>query len=211
MFATRGNGVRTITWEAGMQIDGAEFTLLKDYDKGKFHLLSFEGKIIYLDNRVRRVLVDPCREAMRTALKTDLGLILATAVCAGISAAGTFLRGRRAKKRGEDRLFFIDFVSEYMALTKQKPEPPGTHWAEWLYSHVRCGLAHNFAIETGGVEYEAKSYTEIKSYGPEISPLELLEDFARGWMSYLEAVRSHGKGVGLGQLFEGRFDQVFVD
>jgi hypothetical protein len=191
-------------------IDGTKFTLFKDYDKGKFSHLSFSGKVEYLQKRVGKILIRPCREAMRSALKTDLGLVLATAVCAGISAAGTFLKGCRAR-RGEDKQFFVEFVTQYMNLAHEKPIPAGTSWPEWLYSHVRCGLAHNFAIESGGVEYEATSYVELKPCGPEISPLELLEDFSRGLNKYFGDVRDDGEANGKGILFKNRFDEVFHD
>lgn len=148
---------------------------------------------------------------MQSALKTDLGLVLATAVCAGISAASTFLEGRRAKRRGEDRQFFLQFVTSYMSPVLQDEIEPGLTWAEWLYTDVRCGLAHNFTIESGGVEYEAGSYTEIKSYGPEIRPPDLLEDFAQGWFRYLDEVRTSGSSKDLGTRFRKRFDEIFND
>lgn len=193
-----------------VEIDGTRYTLFKDYDKGKFSNLSFSGKVEYLEKRVEKILINPCRKAMDTALKTDLGLVLATAVCAGISAAGTFLQGSQAR-RGEDKQFFMEFVTQYMDLARQKSQPPGTTWPEWLYSHVRCGLAHSFTIESGGVEYEATSYVAIKPCGPEISPLELLEDLSRGLNKYFGDVRKDGESSGKGLLFKKRFDQVFHD
>ncbi|OLB41102.1 MAG: hypothetical protein AUH11_00360 [Acidobacteria bacterium 13_2_20CM_57_17] len=90
----------------------------------------------------------------------DLGLILATAICAGISAASTFYAGREAK-RGEDKRFFTGFVTRYMQLPSQKPNHRIV-WVEWLYKDVRCGLAHNFTIMHGGIEYQISPlYTEI--------------------------------------------------
>ncbi len=194
-----------------MLIDGVEYALLKDYDRGRYTHLSFSGKVTYLEERVNLVLLAPCRWAMQSAAKTDLGLVLTTAICAGISAAGTFLKGRRAQKRGEDKTFFTDFVNRYMETILQSAVPGGTTWVEWLYGDVRCGLAHNFTIESGGVEYEVPSYVAVKPCGPEISPGCLLEDFANGWSKYLNDVRAAGPAKGLGALFEKRFDDVFHD
>jgi len=71
-----------------MQIDGQDYTLFRDYDLGKCHLLSYKGKIQYMDARVRLILIDPCKKSMADAQANYMGLILTTAVCAGISAAG---------------------------------------------------------------------------------------------------------------------------
>ncbi len=193
-----------------MKIDGFEYTLLKDYDTGKYKHLTFEGKVTYLDERVQMILIIPCQRAMQTELQTDIGLILTTAICAGISAAGTFLTGRQAQKKGEDRKFFTAFVGTYMELRKVTPSPK-KGWADWLYRDLRCGLAHNFAVLSGGIEYEAKGYVETKPYGLELNPTEFLEDFARAWSKYLGDVRKFGKDKGLGQKFEHRFDQIFHD
>jgi len=189
--------------------DGQDYRLLKDYDTGKYKYLTFDGKVTYLDARVKRILMAPCREAMKTP-GNDLGLILATAMCAGISAASTFYNGREANS-GEDRKSFEGFVRQYMRLAQQKGHPEGS-WVEWLYKDVRCGLAHNFTIKSGGIKYEiSPSYTEVKKYGPEINPLKLLEDFEGGWFKYLNEVRKDSPDRGLGKKFATRFGQFFRD
>jgi len=193
-----------------MKIDGIQYSLFKDYDKGKYKHLTFSGKVTYLDARVDRILIRPCASAMKTALQTDLGLILVTAICAGISAASTYLKGQKAP-HGKDEEFFLGFVRAYMDPVLQEPAVGSLTWAEWLYKHVRCGLAHNFTIETGGVEYEASSYVELKSYGPEVRPQDLLADFSRGWSRFLDDVIRAGPGQSLGALFVKRFDEVFKD
>lgn len=192
-----------------MVIDGHDYRLLKDYDTGNYKHLTFDGRVTYLDARVERILITPCREAMKTP-GNDLGLVLATAVCAAISAASTFYKGQRAKKTGEDKEFFTDFVTHYMRLAQQRSNP-GASWVEWLYKDVRCGLAHNFTIMSGGIEYEISSYTALKNYGPEINPQGLLEDFAGGWSRYLADVRTDGPAKELGKKFDKRFNEVFRD
>ncbi len=194
-----------------MVIDGIEYTLLRDYDqaKGIYKHLTFDGKITYLDSRVQKILTRPCAAAMNTALKTDLGLILTTAICAGISAAGTFLSGGRV--RGKDKQYFLSFVKIYMDPVLQNPVAGDTTWADWLYGHVRCGLAHSFAIDLGGVEFEISEYVELKRCGPEISPAHLLADFAQGFLRYLQDVRNSGPTGKLGADFEKRFEKIFHD
>ena len=195
-----------------VMIDGWEFKLLRDEDQGNFHRLSFGGKVTYLERRVDGILISPCRVAMLDAIATDIGLILVTAICAGISAAATFLKGRRAS--GEDKQFFIDFVSQYMnPLLTKPPGPTGySNWAQWLYKDVRSGLAHSFTIESGGMKLQdIGGYVKNDPHRPEIHTPTLLVDFERGWLRYLNDVRSGGESRDLGQLFRKRFDEIFQD
>src|SRR5690242_20737142 len=123
-----------------MLIDGTNYTLLKDYDTGKYKYLTFVGKTTYLKERVNLIIIQPCERANKSALKTNLGLIVVTGICAGISAASTFLHGRPANKRGEDHKFFTEFVRTYMdpILQQQQSLMHRRTWTEWLYRHVRC-------------------------------------------------------------------------
>lgn len=193
-----------------MLIEGQEYTLLKDYDTGKYHYLSFEGKLTYLRSRVDLILIEPLRKIVPSLLENTLGLVLTTAICAGISAAGTYLKGRRAL-RGKDKKYFVDFVKKYMDSRLQQEAIDQKSWADWLYDDVRCGLAHNFTIMNGGIEVQVRQYVELKQSGPEINPEMFLEDFAKGWSNYLEGVAKAGPSKELGHLFEQRFDQVFHD
>jgi hypothetical protein len=198
-----------------IEIDSHQYTLLKDYDKlaAEYKHLSFGGKVTYLTKRVELILLAPCRTAMaRGEVETGgIGLILTTAICAGISAASTFLQGRRAKLKGEDRSFFITFINGFMNPILQQPiSPREKTWADWLYVDVRCGLAHNFTIETGGIE-GVPNLVGVTPYGPGINSKQLLEDFATGWSKYLEEVFRGGQNSGLGKLFEQRFDEIFHD
>jgi hypothetical protein len=192
------------------EIDGTEFTLFIDYDRGKYANLSFPGKVKYMRERVTQILLDPCKDAMKTILHNQMGLVVATAICAMISAASTFLKGEQAPG-GKDGIFFADFITRYMDPTLQKEFHPGKKWIDWLYSDVRCGLAHSFAIKNGGVEYEISGYVEVKNCGPEINPIQLLEDFENGWSKYLDDVLKDGPAKELGLLFGKRFDEIFHD
>jgi hypothetical protein len=148
---------------------------------------------------------------MRDAQANYLGLVLTTAICAGISAAGTFLAGKRATKSGDDKKFFVSFVTQYMDPVLQRRISSGPTWASWLYHQVRCGLAHGFTIESGGIELGIKGYVAMTQSGPEIDPQGLLDDFAAGWSKYLDDVRIAGEHSGLGTKFSARFRDVFHD
>jgi hypothetical protein len=205
--ATASEAIRYIV------INGTDYTLFKDYDKGKYRHLAFPGKIQYLKARVDLIVLNPCKLANRTALQSNLGLILVTGICAAISAAGTFLKGQRAP-RGSDEKYFSDFVTNYMAPILQRRQRVGVSqtWVKWLYRDLRCGLSHNFTVETGGIEYQVPKYIVVRRrHGPEINPRHLLRDFEQGFCKYLKDVASDGPGKGLGRLFENRFDQIFHD
>ncbi len=191
------------------QFAGQEYKLLRDYDRGKFGYLSFEDKIDYLERRVRWILLDPCLKEMPNE-PNSMGLILTTALCAGISAAASFLNGQRAPAR-KDGEYFIQFVKGYMDPVLQDELVPGTTIAAWLYQKVRCGLAHAFTIENGGIEIGLTQYIEIKNGEPEIDPVRLAEDFARGWQAYLDQVRAGGQSSDIGQKFVRRLDEIFRD
>ncbi len=122
-----------------MLIEGKDFSLYKDYDQKEYpefpRILSFRGKVTYLEARVELILISPCRLELERARDTNMGLILATATCAGISAASTFLKGQSAP-RGKDREYFLHFIRDYMnsILVDAAAAPQGcSSWAEWLY------------------------------------------------------------------------------
>jgi hypothetical protein len=193
-----------------MIINGVDYTLLRDYDKGKYHALDFGGKVTYLRARVELILINPCKAATSVAAiqNAGMGLILATGICAMVSAASTYHSGGRS---GQDRAAFLAFVNKYMPQLKTKiVASPSITWAEWLYDDVRCGLAHGFTIKRGGIEDE-QAYLRETTHGPEISLSLLLEDFAQGWARYLADVECAGPTKALGILFDRQFKHVFRD
>jgi hypothetical protein len=192
-------------------IDGHEYTLLRDRDQGNYKHLSFEGKVTYLDLRVNGILVSPCQTEMKRAIGTNTGLILVTAICAGISAASTFMGGKQPRKRGEARQFFLYFVEVYMPNLAVSVPGGSETWAEWLWRDVRSGLAHSFTIETGGMKLESAPYIRMANHGPEIHAPTLLREVADGWRQYLNDVRKDGQSGPLGKNFADRFEGVFHD
>jgi len=192
------------------EIDGRKYRLLRDYDKGSYHYLTFQGKVTYLAKRVDFILINPCRTAIAEAAveENNLGLILATAICAGISAASTFLHGKDS--RGNDRKFFVAFAEKYMPELKEGVSSLRARRIEWVYDDIRCGLAHAFTIHNGGIE-NRPNYVDETEFGPQIGLRMLLEDFARGWAQYLSDVSADRECGHLGALFKQRFDSIFRD
>lgn len=193
-------------------LNGILHSLFLDENRGRFRYLRFDDKVDWIRARVQLILIDPCREALKEAETNYLGLVAATAICAGISAAGSFMHGdleqwRGKKVRDSDR--FKRFIKTYM--TGPKEQMPKKLWAVWLYSKVRCGLAHGFTIEEGGIDVALDQYVRRQQNGPQMNPNRLLEDFDAAWGTYLDHVRARGPRSALGRRFRERFDSIYRD
>ncbi len=158
--------------------------------------------------RVKMVLLDPCRKALDVADEIHVGLIVPTIICGGISAASTFLNGQSAPG-GQDGAYFKSFVLRYMNGSLQNDPGIGGTWADWMYSKLRCGLAHAFTIESGGVETQGP-YLVPGSPDPKMNLRLLLDDFENGWNRMLDDVVTTPADQ-LAKNFVTRFDRVFQD
>jgi hypothetical protein len=200
-----------------MIICGHDFTLYVDYDRGNFGRLDLSGKVTYMHARVERDLIQPCRLAVKVSDRVAVGLLVPGLICSGISAASTFLHGRRAQRPGEDARFFKTFVRDYMhqELVQQLacPDRRVKNYIDWLYHNVRCGLSHSFALEWGHIEGpNLGAYVALSAatQQPSINQNEFVEDFARGWTRYLGQVAAAPNDQ-TAVKFQQRFDAVFHD
>ena len=190
-----------------------ECTLLLDEDRSILPQLTFGGKVDWLDARVKFALIDPCRAAMRDWHKNDMGLILVTSICAGISAASRFYTCPLPRGKGADKKAFVCFLTKWVG-AKFGEEVPGENsltWADWLYFNVRCGLAHAFTVEMGGFDIGMSDPLKLDSQQrPKVDAEDLLRAFEEGWGNYLAAVRRQGPRGPMGERFERRWDEVFL-
>ena len=205
-------------------IEDMPFTLLRGADKDKLKKLrTLDGKVRWLKERVKLVLINPFHKALVEDWEKDqLGMFLVSGLCAGISAAATFYKGKSAPK-GKDKAYFCEFVSNYIRpfepeLGKRPkvqwidPNRQPNNWAEWLYLYVRCGLAHAFVIEQGGFH---KSLNSLISQAddpnePVVAADRLLEAFDKGWSKYLSDVCSDGAASDKGEKFLRRWNELFA-
>lgn len=198
------------------RICGFEYTLYRDYDRGSYWRLDVPGKIVYMQKRVSRDLIKPCRVALCASKLMHVGLLVPTLVCSGISAGSTFQKGQEAPPR-QDRNCFVEFVHTYMdpifKNVAEDPSQPRDTYADWLYRHVRCDLSHGFHLKWGRIEGRALGAhicVDSVSKEPQIDQHWLLDNFTAGWTDYLIAVKT-GMGKDIAVKFETRFDQLFPD
>jgi len=186
--------------------------LFGDENRGQFGHLTFEDKVVWIRERVRLVLLNPCRAALEEAETNYLGLVIATALCAGIAAAGSFMHGNLKKwrrKKVTDSVRFKRFVVAYMV--GPRGQMSKVLWADWLYKEVRCGLAHGFTIEEGGIDIALNEYVLRRPNETQMNPLYLLDDLESAWLGLLDDVRTRGSGSALGRRFLERFDRIYRD
>jgi hypothetical protein len=161
-------------------------------------------------------LIEPCRELLKLSDNIQVGLIVSTVVCAGISAASTFQNGRRPIfGRETHRGFFLGFVKDYMEPILQQPasDPDNDEvktLADWIYFGLRNGLAHCFTIEYGGVERGLAKHVVSGTGEPKVDLHLLLADFESGWNRMLDGILATPAGS-LATNFSTRFDEVFRD
>ena len=190
-------------------IEGMQFTLLRDEDAPNLRKLQTpDGKLKWLEKRVDFALIKPCQKAMREAQDNDLGLVLMTGICAGISAASTFLHGRQPNKQGENKKFFVNFLTHYMDPDLCGQCGTGTTWHNWLYSHLRCSLSHAFVIDRGGFDFDLPAYVNSHCEEPKIDARRFLDDFKAGWKKYLNEIRGPN-ATDLRDKFTRRWDELF--
>lgn len=195
-------------------IDGMPFFLLRDHDSENLPKLTFDGKTKWLEARANRVLFEPYKLALERWEQDQLGLILVTGLCAGISASASFLSPDE-----RDRRAFLIFVKKYMP--DSLAQKPGVSmscdgsgaccWGRWLYSCVRCGLAHGFTISRGGFDLGlSQLIDDVQPFEPMVDAKLLWSEFKHGWDNYLAEVRSARESSELGKNFVKRWDELFV-
>ena len=118
------------------RIGAIDYTLSRDEDRGKFWNLDFKGRVEYMRLRVARFLIEPCRDLLKISDDVQVGLIVPTVLCAGISAASTFQQGQQAPP-GQDQNNYLTFISSHMDAALQADQGNGRTWAQWMYSQLR--------------------------------------------------------------------------
>lgn len=186
------------------RIEGQEFSLFKDYDRGKLPALSYRGKVRWFDLRTALVLVRPLerlrprRAETRGMPRASFMLVFGTILFGGVEAFGSFYRGKEGTWRT-----FRDFIHDFMD-SRLRP-----HTNE-LRNDFRNGLAHGLTVKNGGFEFGVGGPLRVdRVLGLEIDPDFLLRDFKQARRRYLRQLRADGPISPIGQAFTTRFHEIF--
>ncbi len=177
-----------------MIIKYKEFNKLKgwvDNERNILPHLSTKQKIQYFEKRLKRVLLLPLKDIYSDFKKekkhSSTLLCLGTVICCAIEALGKFYTGRTA--RGNAGRNFKAFVKEYMNSKFRTEQFNGRLYCDLLWEDFRNGLAHGFAIKSGGFEHQDVYFkTKLFNCGREqleIDPSLFYTDFHNGVKDYL--------------------------
>lgn len=168
-----------------------------------------EEKISWFEGRVNQILINPLEELRHiwqgnTNIQC-LNLGVMTLLCCGIEALSTFYL-----QKGESGKKFKKFSEHYMSSDFKKTDPEGKKYSSHLWDDFRCGLAHGFSIEKGGILEETDRYIRFDDEkGLGIDLWHFFEDFKRAFKAYINDLRKAEKGSMIVTNFLARFNQIF--
>jgi hypothetical protein len=206
-----------------IRIEGMNFTGFPGFDSNNLRRLSYRGRVRWLQYRIRLVFVEPFARLVNGERDAYVWLCVVNLLCSGVEALASF----EFQGTGMDR--FKSFVETYFKrtwrttrLNLHDPMPgrqQAVRPAEHLYKFFRCGLAHSFCIEWGGLlhrEDGAPKYLyEARTRPPGqnslgVVPRELVKDFLRAVDRFIAGAAKAGPRSKLRASFNRRFEQVFL-
>ncbi len=193
-------------------IENIDLTGYIDYDRNRLNQLTLSGKVDYFEFRANVILFRPLENILPLSRKNNLFkdgecniMIAFTAlICNGIEALGSFYwpdKDNNASGEG-----FKKFVCDYMHASYKKKN----YWQP-LRNNFRNGLAHGFAIKSGGVEgKKAPYFRQDPTLGLMINPWLLFEDFKKGFNKYINDVRDAPINSTIARNFTRRFEHIYI-
>lgn len=197
-----------------MLIQGINFSLWWDIDRQELKNLDFLGRVEWLENRTKRVLIDPLNELANLTNKAFVWMAVTELVCAGIeSLAGFYGKDKRTRARP-----FCRFVNAFMDpdFSKIAKSIKGEDWTycKHLQTYFRNGLDHGFSIEWGGLWHDGEDGTHGylrpagDGNGIAIDPRVLVPDFRQAVEKYFAQLLRDGENSPTGRNFQKRFDAI---
>ena len=180
-----------------------DFLYYWDHDRNKL-LRDEERWVPWFRERIQRHFLLPLRKILDQMRQEEgWALVFAHSLFGGIEAMSSF-----ASNKGTDKEKFIEYCNKYFI-----PEIHNKNeLAEAFYSNFRCGLAHGFGIEKGGItfrEHDSKVAPIFKNADCFwVDPSWLFERFEESVQNFL--VRAESEGTEEKGNFIKRF-QWFLD
>jgi hypothetical protein len=206
------------------EIERMQFTGFARLDMQNLLKLDYAGRVKWLKYRFGLVFSTPFRRFVQLeAPDCYVWLCVVSLLCTAVEALADFEfdgNGMQRFARFVESYFSPDFRAGVLTLDDPKPDrgqQPITP-AQHLYKYFRCGLAHSFCIEWGGVlhrEDGAPSYLfernpvgVQKSLG--IVPRELVADFLAAIERFFAAAETWMPGTPQAVNFDEHFHEVFL-
>ena len=187
-------------------IDDIEFTLFYSFDQlgdeKKLSKLSDLGKIVWLEQRMQMVFIEPLNRLLdrnSVAWKTlnsngdeeeprrTVDLATFSILLNGVEALGSFLRPPDKKNKDNFMAFMFNYMSDWTVEVDAREGKKKL--SELLWKHFRSGIAHAFVIELGGIEFGLLNKWEIQNGLIAVNPKLFYDDFLIGQTKYFEDVK----------------------
>jgi hypothetical protein len=206
-----------------IEIQGMQFSGFAGIDKSNLPLLDYSGRVQWLRYRINLVFLTPFERIISLQDDCYVWLCVTNLLCAAIEALADFEfdgSGMQRFSQFVETYFCPEFRSHTLHLDDPKPNrTPATTPAEHLYRYFRCGLAHSFCIEWGGLlhrEDGASAYLFERDpigngqYSLGIVPRELVADFTDAANRFFQNAETWVPGAQKAERFDERFREVFL-
>lgn len=203
-------------------IEGEKFYGFADHDYQKLKKLSVQGKIIWFQYRINKVLLNPIlaienivnneknkslRNRQLENEDVSIFTIVVLSICVGIDLLGGFLAGIEGDNNNTTFKGFVDAYLDAKNEYSKRQYRDINKYSFLLYTLFRCGLAHNLQIKEIGFTYGDEYFKKEKD-AYYISVNKLYDDLQDGFRNYIVDIKRNNNG--LQGKFKIRFDYVFI-
>ena len=206
------------------EMQGMKFTGFARLDMDKLVQLDYAGRVNWLKHRFELVFLTPfMRFVGLDGQDCYVWLCAVSLLCTAVEALADFeFTGSGVQRFSAfiEKYFSSDFKSAGLHLDDPRPDrgQVATTPAQHLYKYFRCGLAHSFCIEWGGILhredgapnylFERNPMGNLRSLG--IVPRELVSDFLGAVEKFFNSAVSWNAGTPGAQSFNHQFEEVFL-
>ena len=186
-----------------VNIEDIDFSLFYDYDQrrdGKLSKLTDAGRVQWFRARVNMVFLEPVRRMIREDSHVfrslhsrslnghppcDVAIAAFSVMLNAVEAFGSFLPARKpthGERRSKNVSRFLAFMEQYMKRWCRNLTlgPSSKPLVQILWEGYRNGIAHQFVIENGGIEYDLRSRWAVRHGVPQVNPRCFLADLKMG-------------------------------
>ncbi len=206
------------------EIQGMNFTGFARIDMDKLIQLDYAGRVNWLKHRFELVFLTPFRRLVALdGPDCYIWLCAVSLLCTAVEALADFEFAGSGVQRFSafiEKYLSSDFKSAGLHLDDPRPDK----WqvaatpAQHLYKYFRCGLAHSFCIEWGGILhredgapnylFERNPVGNLRSLG--IVPRELVADFQGAVERFFGLALGWKLGTPEADNFNRQFEEVFL-